>query len=729
MQLKYWHIVFVLFLSFSSKHFSQNTDSTYNITDLFQMDLDAFMNIDVTSASKIIQKPSEAPNIINVYNNDHINIYGYTSINELLYAQPGFFPAQDYERRTLGFRGMFEGWNNNHVVLLIDGLPFNDNLYGTAYTWENTPLMFAKSIEIIRGPGGALYGTNAMNGVISLNTLQVSDFINPRIIRTKAGTLNTKVFDFITGQENSHLGVVAGYHYFSTDGNEYLSFDGSGRTIDTINNSLRKIKTNDSRTCSYFFNKIYAKGKYEGLSIQFHDQRWGFETGHGWLFAIPDKPEDMKENRNIITLRYAPKKNKTLNYEISTRYQKHQQIWNMRYYPENYTDENNILYPFGVSEFLNTKAEDVFSRIQADVKVKDNILLIGTEADYFWYKGDAAHFSNINMNEPIIKPDSTGKIHDLNPWFEFINNKPVLNFAGYAQYISPKFFNKIQITLSGRYDQQTFDYTDLYDTNKNKPILNKKFDEFTPRLAIIIAPTKKIAIKAIAGKAFRTPAPTEMFGFNTFTLASNIKQVKAENVTNIDIGIEWQALSKLKFTTNLFVFKFENQIAYSLANNNLSTNIYTLTNAGHETELVFSLERLNGFVNYTGVYRLDEEIKDTTIHINKNAITWAPSSFANVGFSYSKNKFFISFQTHYQGEVKRRKSDTYREMLKYRNQSINAWINADAKISYLINKNIEAGITAKNILNKNQYLVKNYAYPFDYRREPFQLFGELIIRL
>jgi len=217
---------------------------------------------------------------------------------------------------------MTEGWNNNHLLLLIDGIPFNDNLYGSAYTWDITPLVFANNIEIIRGPGGALYGTNAMNGVISINTPNASDLNGHGEAKFKGGGLKTQSYDVITGVEGDNIGMVTSFSYLSTAGNEYDSYDMSGR-INT-DSSLKKFKINDSRKSKYFFGKIYGKGKYEGLSFQFHQQNWQYETGHGWLFQIPDGYENMKEDRSILSLRYAPRdEEKKFNYETSVRYQRH----------------------------------------------------------------------------------------------------------------------------------------------------------------------------------------------------------------------------------------------------------------------------------------------------------------------------------------------------------------------------------------------------------------------
>lgn len=126
--------------------------------DFFDLTLEELLNIEISSASKTSQKISDAPSVVSLVNQNQIQKYGWISIHDIMGNMPGFSQSKDYDRRTLSSRGLYEGWNNNHLLMLVDGVPVNDNLYGTAYTWEITPLVFTKSLEVIRGPGSALYG-------------------------------------------------------------------------------------------------------------------------------------------------------------------------------------------------------------------------------------------------------------------------------------------------------------------------------------------------------------------------------------------------------------------------------------------------------------------------------------------------------------------------------------------------------------------------------------------
>lgn len=232
-------------------------DEKKPVTDIEAFSLEELLNVQVISASKISQKMSEAPSVISLITEEQIRSYGWQSINDILFTQPGFFPSQDYDRITVGSRGLFEGWNNNHLLLLIDGVPMNDNLYGSAYTSEITPLCFIKSIEIIRGPGSALYGSNATNGVISINTLSSQQLQKKTLAQFRLGDNNTQIVDWVGGGDTDYFNYLLAINVVRTNGNGYDSYDGSFRTDE--NGALKKFKTRDDRTSTYLLEKSRGK--------------------------------------------------------------------------------------------------------------------------------------------------------------------------------------------------------------------------------------------------------------------------------------------------------------------------------------------------------------------------------------------------------------------------------------------------------------------------------------
>ncbi|TAE31161.1 MAG: TonB-dependent receptor [Candidatus Kapaibacterium sp.] len=681
--------------------------------NLERLSLEDLMNVEIISATKIAQRPIEAPSIVSLITPQQIREYGWISLNDVLYAQPGFSPSQDFDRRTVSARGMYEGWNNNHLLMLIDGIPFNDNLYGTAFTSEITPLFLAKSLEIIRGPGSALYGSNATNGVIGINTISANDTASfSGEAQARVGTLGTQVYDVVVGSSQEMFSAVLGYNAFATSGYEYLSYDGSLRR--TPQGALRQFTTNDARNSSYLFAKIEGKKALEGLSLQFHDQRWQFETGHGWLWNIPDVGESMQEARRILALSYKPKSTGDLSIEAALRYQNRTIDWNIRFFPDS-TSFGGILYPRGVSESIATNADDLFARFQLIYKLPEQANIIAAaEGTVFWYDGDKNHTSNINLAGDFL-PFAGNALRTIPSFLQWIEGNPMLNLGVFAQFSSGKLFgDKLSATLGVRYDNQSFQFNALDKTGLPKESLS--FSALSPRLGVVFLADRDFSVKFLAGRAFRAPAPTELFGANTFALASNIRNLKPEFITTVELGTDWIINKTINWRLNGFYTNFENQIAYSVANANLSTNVYTLVTAGIETEINMSFDRFSGFVNYSFAARLGETILDNTIQASNNQVTWVPAHTLNLGATYRAERFTAALTAHLQGETLRRQSDrTTPEFTRLRPNSLPAWFTVDARLAYQITETLELSLLGNNLLDTQGMMMKNFDYPFDYR--------------
>ena len=143
-------------------------------SDLAEFSLEELLDVDVVyGASKFEQKVSEAPSSITVIRREDIERYGYRTLADVLASVRGFHTTSDRDYQYVGVRGFGRpGDYNTRLLLLIDGARVNDGIYGTAAIGAEMPLdlELIDRIEIIRGPGSSLYGTNAMFGVINIVT-------------------------------------------------------------------------------------------------------------------------------------------------------------------------------------------------------------------------------------------------------------------------------------------------------------------------------------------------------------------------------------------------------------------------------------------------------------------------------------------------------------------------------------------------------------------------------
>ncbi|MBZ0255897.1 TonB-dependent receptor [bacterium] len=143
---------------------------------LLQLSLEELMNVTVTSVSKKTQPLSEAPAAVFVITQEDIRRAGVTTIPDALRMAPGIQVARiDSSKWSVSSRG-FTGRFSNKLLVLIDGRSVYTPLF-SGVVWESEDLMLedVERIEVIRGPGAALWGANAVNGVINIITKHSRD--------------------------------------------------------------------------------------------------------------------------------------------------------------------------------------------------------------------------------------------------------------------------------------------------------------------------------------------------------------------------------------------------------------------------------------------------------------------------------------------------------------------------------------------------------------------------
>jgi iron complex outermembrane receptor protein len=145
-------------------------------TDLQVASLEDLMNMRVTSASRKEQRSGDVPAAVFVISADQIRQSGMTQIPELLRLVPGVSVAQiDANKWAVTIRGFNGRWSDK-LLVLVDGRTVYNRLFSGVY-WEglSVPLATIDRIEVVRGPGGSIWGTNAINGVINILTKSASD--------------------------------------------------------------------------------------------------------------------------------------------------------------------------------------------------------------------------------------------------------------------------------------------------------------------------------------------------------------------------------------------------------------------------------------------------------------------------------------------------------------------------------------------------------------------------
>jgi len=129
----------------------------------------------VTVATRYAQTVEQAPSIVTVVTDREIRNRGHRTLSDVLRSMPGIYVTVAQESRGLAwFRGVASP-DNNKFLLLIDGVPWYDGVYTHAWIDAYIPLVDVKQVEVIKGPGSAVYGTNAFAGVVNIVTYRADD--------------------------------------------------------------------------------------------------------------------------------------------------------------------------------------------------------------------------------------------------------------------------------------------------------------------------------------------------------------------------------------------------------------------------------------------------------------------------------------------------------------------------------------------------------------------------
>jgi len=215
-------------------------DSSLDNIDITELSLEELMDIKITSVSKKPEKIYDAAAAIFVITQDDIRRSGVTSIPEALRMVPGVDVARiDANKWAITSRG-FNGRFANKLLVLIDGRSVYTPLFsGVYWDMQDTMLEDIERIEVIRGPGATLWGSNAVNGVINIITKHAKE-TQGVLVTTGAGTEEQGFGSVRYGKAVGDTSYVRAYiKYFNRDNAELDSDDDPNDEGDVIRGGFR----------------------------------------------------------------------------------------------------------------------------------------------------------------------------------------------------------------------------------------------------------------------------------------------------------------------------------------------------------------------------------------------------------------------------------------------------------------------------------------------------------
>lgn len=599
----------ILFILLVSSHFS--FIKSQELDSLFQLSLGELMNLKITSSTKKSENINKAPSIIFAITEKEIKEKGYETLLDLLKAQS----AWDFDMSYGGWVGQvayLRGTRSNTIPIMIDGVLQNNINEGEMHLYHTINLDNIKQVEIITGPASALYGPNALVGIINLitkKTGEVNGVSSSLRYESSIGdeilAFNKYDFDLTAGNKfKNGFGFSSNFHFIKNDdeGKDYYDPDNIykkghihyGEIVpdDGFNNhqndfitSIRLTKDNVYTLGLDFANINEGTGSFlDGANYMVNsdsvDNRWHTHR----LSAFSRFDFDLSDKLKLSPTLYYKKDQVMTNSGFAYNYD-----WTIaprgtfRYYRQ-------YLFRYGVDFMLNYNPTDKLSLVGGLVLEESQT---SNESRRFGSKLN--EYNNIiNSDEEILSErieylyDTLGNITDTLTYIDTVtyqNNQKYSIVKQYSVYYQADYtFNDHwRVLIGGRYYKES-------DIN----------GVFTPRAGIVynteglISGKGQIVIKALYGQSFKPLANEDKYDPRTGELF--VKGLKPAKNTTYELATTYLSDKYLRLELIGWSNSIKNYYVYGTdcGLDNIDQITYGFQALGK-----YQISRLSFDVNYT----------------------------------------------------------------------------------------------------------------------------------
>lgn len=252
--------------------------SAEEMRSLLRLSLEELMEVKIITVSKSEETLNRAPGVINVITAKEIEQFGSNSLFEVLERVTSTYMTgfHLFPQNNVALRGDLTSHVDNHILILVNGRPFRESFGGSfAFSiYLAFPVSLIEKIEIVRGPGSVLYGTNAFSGVINIITktqLSPSQPINGQIM-LKRGSFGMQATEANVIVNQEHFKWVGGIKRFREDGWMFRAINESG--------GLSEIPYREDNLGAYLFWE-YQGFKFNALFVQSAQDVWFIPAAQG----------------------------------------------------------------------------------------------------------------------------------------------------------------------------------------------------------------------------------------------------------------------------------------------------------------------------------------------------------------------------------------------------------------------------------------------------------------
>jgi iron complex outermembrane receptor protein len=566
--------------------------------DLTEMSMEELMNTTVYGASKFLQKTTEAPSSVSIVTSEDIKKYGYRTLADIIRSVRGFYVSYDRNYSYIGVRGFNRpGDYNTRILLLVDGHRINDNVYDQAMTGTEFILDvdLIDRIELIRGSGSSLYGSNAFFAIVSIISKRGRDLKGAEI-SGEGGSFRTNKGRVSYGDQykNGLEAIMSGSGYDSKGDRLYFQeFNPAYSTDPRATNGGIADHTDYDRYQSFLTKLSHQDITLEGA---YSSRTKGIPTG-SFLTDFNEPGNKTIDTRSYVDLNYEHNLGKQTDITVKVFYDYYQ-----------YTGDYLSSIIFGAPNKDWAYGEWWGSDIKFTSRAFDvHRIILGVE-----------YVDNLHQDQ---------KNYDVVPYTVYLDDRRrSRNWASYVQDEATLARNLI-VNAGVRYDHfSTFGGT------------------ANPRLALIYNPREKSSIKLLYGSAFRAPNDYEMF-YASLTQAQNL-DLKPEKIKMYELVYEQYAGDHFRMTAAGYYYKITDLIGST--ETVPGSGIMVFRNINEVDARGFGLELENKWANGLDG-RINYTIQRTEDKFTGEPLTNSPEHLAkfNLTVPIMSEKIFAGIEEQY----------------------------------------------------------------------------------
>lgn len=577
---------------------AQDQKSPQDMTDLSLEDLMRIEVATVYSASKYLQKVTEAPSSVTIVTSDEIRKYGHRTLADILRSVRGFYVTNDRNYSYIGVRGFARpGDYNTRVLLLVDGHRINDNIYDQASIGTELPIDvdLIDRVEIIRGPSSSLYGTSAFLAVINVITKRGRDVKGVEVSGELAsfGTYKGRVT--YGNRFDNGLELLLSGSYYDSRGPQRLFI----REFDdpATNNGIAE-RGDDDQSKNLFANVSFRDFTLHGT---YGSREKGFPTGaFGTVF---NDPRNLTiDRRGYLDLQYEHSFENQLGVSARVYYDIYRYDGTYIY---DYSDNSTPQLAFNIDasqgawwggEVQLTKTLLRRHKVTFGTEYRDNL------------RQDQANF-------------------DLPTNIQYIDDRR--KSKNVAFYLQDELAIRENLTLSAgvRYDH----HSTFGGTTK-------------PRLGLIYHPAGKTTLKLLYGEAFRAPNNYELY-YEASRLYTINPDLRPENIKTTELVFEQYLGDHVRLSASGYLYRISGLISQQT---DFASGLITFRNTekveskGLEFEMDTKLA--GGFEG-----RFGYTLQNTQDRLTKQTLTNSPTHLGKLNLiaPLLKKKVFAGLELQY----------------------------------------------------------------------------------